>query len=248
MAISILGILGLWVFWIWVLWAWVFCPATRILVLFNFVNRGRNVSFCFFQKGYIKLNSEVEFSIISTDSPDKQNAVRIKILGPGAQKKVSRSSSIIVTNPNQIITQSNVKSPLSVFNANINALAASPQPITAQSPITVASLADGETVTKTRGFISSILRNHGFVESEDHSSEYFFQTNTCVLPPDGALEVGDEVQFLLRTTDGKSIADNVTLLDRRTIQSMVSKFNVDTHFWIHFLFLLLCFYPFKTNS
>ena len=98
----------------------------------------------------------------------------------------------------------------------------SPQPITAQSPITVASLADGETVTKTRGFISSISRNHGFVESEDHTSEYFFQTSTCVLPPDGALEVGDEVQFLLRTTDEKSIADNVTLLERRTIQSMVS--------------------------
>ena len=79
-------------------------------------------------------------------------------------------------------------------------------------------------MTKTRGFVSCILRNHGYLESEDHKNEFYFQTSAVMLPVDGSsmsLEVGDEVQFLLRTTGEKSIADNISLLERKTIQSMV---------------------------
>ena len=164
------------------------------------------------------MNSEVEFSIITTDSPDKQNAVRIKILGPGTQKKTTRSgSSVSMTNSGS--GQTSVKSPILVHSGS-NVIA-SPLPITAQSPITVASLADGETVTKTRGFISCVLRTHGYIESEDHTNEYCFQMSSVNLPQDSALEIGDEVQFLLRTTGEKSVADNVSLLEKKTIQSMV---------------------------
>ena len=160
----------------------------------------------------------MEFSIITTDSPDKQNAVRIKILGPGTQKKSSRSGSVNALTPSgQMMKLASLNSPMLTSSSSSQNLSASP--LTIQSPITVASLADGETVTKARGFISCLMRNFGFVESEDHKTEYSFQTSSCIVPPDGALEVGDEVQFLLRTTGDKCVADNVSLLDRKTIQS-----------------------------
>jgi len=208
---------------------------------FGFVNcfdKGTRLFFHFSevldQKGYIKLNSEVEFSIITTDSPDKQNAVRIKIIGPGNQKKTNRSGS--ATSQQSVNSAMGVGGKSSVSNSplllhsngvasgHLSVSSSAASPLTAQSPITVATLADGETVTKTRGFVSCIMRNHGYIESEDHKREYHFQTSAVVaLPPDTTLEVGDEVQFLLRTTGEKSIADNVSLLEKKSIQSMTAE-------------------------
>ncbi|XP_075252994.1 cold shock domain-containing protein E1-like isoform X3 [Convolutriloba macropyga] len=193
---------------------------------FGFVNcfdKGSRLFFHFSevldQKGYIKLNCEVEFSIITTDSPDKQNAVRIKIIGPGNQKKTNRSNSATSQQSNSAVGKGSLANSPLLLHSNASQLS-SASPLTAQSPITVATLADGETVTKTRGFVSCILRNHGYIESEDHKREYHFQTSAVMLPQDSTLEVGDEVQFLLRTTGEKSIADNVSVLERKTIQSM----------------------------